>query len=268
MKYAIVNDAKSEARKGLVGFCPNCKSPMIAKCGEKIIHHWAHKGKLECDNWWEPETEWHRNWKGHFPKEWQEVVHQDPVTGERHIADVKTIVEIVLEFQHSPIKSDERISRNNFYKKIAWIVDGLRIKSDLQKVMDALKSGAAINQLVLKISSETCSLFKDWASPNVPVFFDFGGPQLVLLLPIVGDGFFYVTTAISKEQFIGIFRDPESQGAIEFMSFLRDFNQIVHQWNNPRPQALNLRLSEPGLIRRVPRIDYYMNRKNRGRRRF
>lgn len=266
MKYAMVNDAKSEAQKGLAGFCPNCKSPMIAKCGEKIIHHWAHKGKLECDHWWEPETEWHRTWKGYFPKDWQEVVHQDPGTGERHIADVKTSAEIVLEFQHSPIKPEERNARNEFYKRITWVVDGLRIKSDLQKVTNAFNTARPINQNLIKIAPDACSLFKEWASPNVPVFFDFGGPHLVLLLPVVGDGFLYVTTAISKEQFIGIFREPESQGAVTFMSFLGDFNQIVHQWNNPRPLALNLRMSQPRLIRRWPRIDYYMNRKNRGRR--
>lgn len=269
MKYAMVNDAKSEARKGLIGLCPNCKSPMIPKCGEKKIHHWSHKGKLECDHWWEPETIWHRNWKNNFPKEWQEVVHQDPDTGERHIADVKTSAGIILEFQHSPIKPEERKARNDFYKKIVWVVDGLRLKSDLKKVVEALKSGKPVNQFVLKLNPEACSLFKEWASPNVPVFFDFGRSQLVLLLPIGQDGFYYATTAISREQFIIIFKEPESKASVEFLTFLRDWNQIVYQWNNPRPvQNISLIQPQRRYSRRGPLIDYLQNRpRYRNRRR-
>lgn len=52
--------------------------------------HWAHKGRLPCDPWWEPETEWHRMWKDYFPSQNQEVVHFDAATGEKHVADVKT----------------------------------------------------------------------------------------------------------------------------------------------------------------------------------
>jgi hypothetical protein len=49
----------------------------------------AHKGRLECDPWYE-ETEWHRSWKDRFPLGWQEQIAYDPVTGEKHIADVRT----------------------------------------------------------------------------------------------------------------------------------------------------------------------------------
>lgn len=268
MKYALVNDGKREAVKGLAGSCPSCGNPMIAKCGEKKIHHWSHKGKLECDPWWENETQWHRDWKGYFPIDWQEVTHRDEATGEKHIADVKTSKGWILEFQHSYLKPTERNSRNDFYKKIAWVVDGTRLKGDLEKVLEALKSGKPVNQLVLKIAPNACSLFKDWASTHAPVFFDFGGPQLVLLLPAGPDGFFYVSTAISKEQFIGIFREPSSHGSIEFEAFLQDYHQIVYQWNHPRPMtAQRLTLQRPQLLRRQPRIDYVQIR-NRSRKRF
>ena len=81
------------------GVCPSCGSELIAKCGEIVIHHWAHKKKCS-DHWWENETEWHRNWKDKFPKEWQEVVHFSD-DGEKHIADVKTRNGFVIEFQHA-----------------------------------------------------------------------------------------------------------------------------------------------------------------------
>ena len=90
MKYALVDNQKKEAEKGLKGLCPICQQPVIAKCGKFKINHWAHKSLEHCDNWWENETEWHRQWKNTFPVEWQEIVAIDEKTGEKHIADIKT----------------------------------------------------------------------------------------------------------------------------------------------------------------------------------
>ena len=127
MKFAIVDGKKVEATPGARGLCPSCISEMIAKCSpeKKRVWHWAHKGKRSCDPWWENETEWHRAWKGYFPDDWQEVVHRAE-NGEKHIADVKTDQGWVLEFQHSYLKSEERYSREAFYRKLVWVVDGTR----------------------------------------------------------------------------------------------------------------------------------------------
>lgn len=267
MKYSIVSGEKREAQKSLTGICPNCERPTISKCGEKKNHHWAHKGKLECDTWWENETEWHRNWKAQFPVSWQEVIHKDEFTGERHIADVKTDQGWIIEFQHSYLKPEERRARNEFYKKIAWVVDGNRLKGDHQRVTSAINTGKLINQHVIKINPDACSLFKDWASLNIPVFFDFGGKRLVLLSPSTSGDFINITTFITKDHFVENFREPESQRSIEFMSFLRDFHQIVHQWNNPKqPKSLNLMHLQSSNIRRGPRINYIQKR--RGKRGF
>ena len=127
MKYAIVGELKQEAEPGLSGECPVCEATTIAKCGEKNIWHWAHKGKRNCDRWWENETEWHRDWKNQFPVEWQEVV-QIADDGEKHIADVKTDQGWVIEFQRSYIKPEERRSREAFCGNMVWVVDGLRRK--------------------------------------------------------------------------------------------------------------------------------------------
>jgi len=96
---------------------------MVAKCGDKIVWHWAHLPRPRCDPWWENETDWHRAWKNCFPEEWQEVVHFDGDSGEKHIADVKTPSELVLEFQNSAMNSSELVSRENFYKTMLWIVN-------------------------------------------------------------------------------------------------------------------------------------------------
>ena len=126
MRFAIVNEHKSEALPKLKGFCPHCSAEMIARCGRVKVWYWAHKTIEVCDPWWESETEWHRDWKGHFPVEWQEVTHIDPITGEKHIADVKNPHGLVIEFQHSPIKYEERCSREEFYGKMVWVVNGTR----------------------------------------------------------------------------------------------------------------------------------------------
>ena len=127
MKFALVDGNKTEATRGIKGICPSCGSEVIAKCGEVKINHWAHKGTRICDIWWENETEWHRQWKNNFPNDWQEVVNFD-VKGEKHIADVKTDEGWVLEFQHSYLKPEERNSRNEFYSKLVWVIDGLEEK--------------------------------------------------------------------------------------------------------------------------------------------
>lgn len=224
MKFAIVNDARREPGKGLIGNCPNCGNLMIAKCGLKKIHHWSHKGKLECDPWWENETEWHRKWKGCFPVDWQEVVHRDVLTGERHIADVKTDEEWVIEFQHSFLKPEERNSRNNFYKKLVWVVDGKRLKGDEVEIKKALEGGAPFG-FARKIHPENCSLLRDWNSTHA-VFFDFGKDELIVLLPKCHDGMLYVFS-FSKSELIEVFLSGITAKAINLKNLLVGFPKMV-----------------------------------------
>ena len=102
MHYALINGEKTEPQPKLAGHCPACGAQMIAKCGQHILWHWAHKSRRHCDQWWEAETKWHRKWKALFPPGWQEVVHVDEVGQEKHIADVKKPSGLVLEFNILP----------------------------------------------------------------------------------------------------------------------------------------------------------------------
>ena len=184
MRYALVNNQKLEAQPNLLGSCTYCEKPMTSKCGEKNIWHWAHKSKRICDSWWENETEWHRTWKSHFPVEWQEIIqHADD--GEKHIADVKTDQDLVLEFQHSQIMPEERLARENFYKKILWIVDGKRRLRDKIKFFDEIEFTSCVDgrddNRILNVLRST--LLCEWSESNVPVFFDFGEDTLWCLLP-------------------------------------------------------------------------------------
>ncbi|WP_197540924.1 CoiA-like domain protein [Candidatus Filomicrobium marinum] len=96
---------------------------MVAKCGPRIIHHWEHRGRRNCDPWWENETEWHRGWKNLFPESCREIAHTAP-DGEIHRADIKTPTGIYIEVQHSSITDAERTSREGFYQNLVWVIDG------------------------------------------------------------------------------------------------------------------------------------------------
>lgn len=174
MKYAIVHGEKIEAYKGAKGVCQICGSELIAKCGEIKVNHWAHKGNRNCDPWWENETEWHRAWKGKFPKEWQEVIHIDQ-NGEKHIADVITNGGWVIEFQHSYLKPEERRTRNAFYPKLIWVVNGLRRPTDLTQFNKLIEESTVMCEkpFVVRVRSKECRPLKEWDNNNSLVFFDF-----------------------------------------------------------------------------------------------
>lgn len=123
MEYTVVNRERREAQPRLVEECPLCSSEMIAKCGDVFKYHRAHERRRNCDVRCEIESEWHRAWKDQFPLDWQEVVHRAD-DGEKHVADVKTEDAWVLEFQHSRIKPEERVSREALYKKLIWMLVG------------------------------------------------------------------------------------------------------------------------------------------------
>ncbi|MBT1695918.1 competence protein [Fulvivirgaceae bacterium PWU4] len=176
MKFALINGSKIEATKGAKGVCPSCGSELIAKCGEFKINHWAHKGVHNCDPWWENETEWHRLWKNNFPVAWQETPLLDQLTGEKHIADVKTEHGVVIEFQHSPINAQERMAREKFYMNMIWIVDGARLKKDYPRFCKGRNDLRATQKKGLFIIDFPDECFpSSWLASSVPVIFDFRG---------------------------------------------------------------------------------------------
>jgi hypothetical protein len=125
-----------EAFKGGEGTCPVCGSRAIAKCGPRVIHHWAHASRRDCDPWWENETPWHREWKNRFPESYREISHIAS-DGEIHRADLKTPSGVVIEVQHSQMTDAERISREEFYGNLVWIIDGSTFRQNFD-VLHAL----------------------------------------------------------------------------------------------------------------------------------
>ena len=123
MKFALVNNIKKEAEPKEIGICICCGSSVRAYCGKERINHWKHIELVNCDSWYEGETEWHRKWKNEFTLASQEYIFRDPETNEKHIADIyNSHLKLVIEFQNSPITLDEIASRETFYKKMIWII--------------------------------------------------------------------------------------------------------------------------------------------------
>ena len=188
MKFALVDDQRIEAQPNLSGRCPSCGQVMLAKCGDIKVWHWAHKGRRICDHWWENETEWHRDWKNRFFTDWQEVPARDE-TGELHIADIKTPYDLVIEFQHSAIKSDEVRKRTDFYGQVIWIIDGTRRPTDLTQYERMLSENYPERFDGVDIYTVYCEetrLLKEWGSLVKIVGFDFGGENLCLLTAAQG----------------------------------------------------------------------------------
>jgi len=161
MLYALnAAGAKIRAGRGAAGSCPGCGAELVPKCGEIVIHHWAHRGDDNCDPWWQGETDWHRGWKSLFPAEWCEVSFERD--GVKHRADVVT-PKGVIEFQHSPLSLEAIRDREEFYGPMYWVfhaqeayeADRLWIK----KTKDDQRSG-----------KETAKRYWRWThSPSAPM---------------------------------------------------------------------------------------------------
>jgi competence protein CoiA len=246
MKYAIIEGERFEPQPGTTGKCPCCERDVISKCGEKNIWHWAHKGKRMCDPWWENETEWHRTSKNNFPVDWQEIV-QFSETGEKHIADVKTPTGWVIEFQHSFLKPEERRSRDEFYKKLIWVVDGRRrLRDPILFETDVLSSPPIFEKpfYVQRTSVGGNKLVHEWSTSRAPVFFDLWHPQFMwLMLPIYDDGFAYFVT-LSRQSFVNVLSAQPQVGVGDFGSYLKNLCEIPKIYND------NLRLKSQAEAKR------------------
>jgi hypothetical protein len=239
MKYefAFVGGERREAQPHLAGTCCYCGDAMIAKCGEINVWHWAHTAIRTCDPWREDQTEWHRDWKSQFPPEWREII-QWSEAGEKHIADVKTESGVVLEFQHSHLRREEREAREKFYQKMVWVVDGLRRVRDRRRFFASLTKDfkrdpiVKAKPLTFSLPLNKCPLLRDWVDSPKPVFFDFGdnsepgdllsfsGPVLWRLEPRSPKGEAHLSPVL-KTSFLGKYRRGLPLKGIDYSAELR-----------------------------------------------
>ena len=214
MRFALVNGLRSEAHPQLRGGCACCGSPVIPKCGQFKVWHWAHKYLAACDSWTEPETDWHRSWKDQFPSDWQEVVHTDARTNERHIADVKTADGLTIEFQHSYLKREELQARQKFYGRLIWIIDA-QPESDSTNASFfrmGLEGPVCDSPKTYTVRwSSSSKLLHKWGEPEIDAYLDFRHSDIVWrLMDFDGDAKEGLVIPVDRDQLI---RDCRSGNA-------------------------------------------------------
>ena len=262
MQFATdLDSARLEAEPGKSATCPDCGGEVIAKCGEHRVWHWSHIGRRDCDSWSESETPWHRGWKGHFPRECQEIICRSE-SGVSHRADVKTRSGLIVEFQRSPIAPNEQRKRESFYgDRLIWLVDGTRLAGDMRRFNQGGSNLVQMTSGVLSVfltQDPAASFPRQWLECRAPVFVDFGGADcqvdspLWCLLPGRAEGRALVV-AVSRSNFLAL-------ALVQPAIF--DHDQLL------RTVAEGLQASDQHPRRGLPAFERWADRRAAGRRRL
>jgi len=235
MKFAILNGARVEPEKGCAGaICPICKQPVVARCGDIRLPHWAHKSVIDCDPWKENETQWHRDWKDLFG-DMQEKVHENG--GVRHLADVKTLDGTIVEFRHSAINDEGKRTRAHFFGKwMLWVVDCVNRPKAVARFRDN-------KYTLLREHIPWCQVFsteepggcfpRSWVKCNRFVIFDFGEEDVWCLFPRKRDMDRAIVMGIKKDDFVAAVKD----GYEQFRERCADVWRKVKDAHSPRIDA-------------------------------
>jgi competence protein CoiA len=135
-----------------------------------------------------------------FPS-WQEIGHTAQ-SGERHRADVKTESGLVLEFQYSALSEAERVSREEFYTRLVWVVHANKRLRDRRKFFASLSDPLHVASKLptFTIHRDDGALLRDWGKSRAPVYFDFGETgQVWRFYPFSGDVLAYVMPVVRAE---------------------------------------------------------------------
>lgn len=148
MLFALDNNkTKISPSPKSAGNCIVCGEVMIAKCGEKMVWHWAHKaGSNNCDQWYEPITDWHMGWMSKFPEESREVTITKEDYKEKHVIDIVTRDGKKIDLQSTRINVKEFEKRDKFWEDAIWIInaeefytDGLTFLNNSKKTKDVVE---------------------------------------------------------------------------------------------------------------------------------
>ena len=229
MLWAIVNNHKDSASPQSKGNCPMCEREVFSKCGDIKIWHWAHYKGESCENWCEPDSDWHLHWKTTFGKENSEIVIEK--NDERHLADIFTKTEVVIVLQSSSLKHEEIKEKEYFFgERMIWLINGIELLKNFtffnsesyEKYYGWLDIGArGIQNITIDkyYSFEWKYFRRSWIDVERPVFIDF---KHHLFWVKVGMGNSNgVGRIISKEKFI-----RKYQGDYDiYMNFINGFNK-------------------------------------------
>ena len=140
---------------------------------------------------------------------------------------------------------EERVSRECFYKNMAWVVDGTRRKTDYRKFLNAFDYNAIWHfpkDVIWILDNGHNYLPIEWLESRFPVFFDFKGlldnptndlirEHMWCLFPIRGHNI-NVLMDIPRETFIGYIKE----GGIQFKydEIIKHANELIQIRNYQR----------------------------------
>lgn len=160
--------------------CPLCAGPVVAKCGEINVWHWAHRS-ADCDPWAEPMSQWHLSWQEVAPKERREVSIGN------HRADIITPRGVVVEVQHSHLSTEQIAEREAHYGAMVWIFDA-REAADPGFARLALTQPRGHPEPTYR-TFRWRHARRSIGACRQPVYLDLGGERLLLIGRMsVGDG--------------------------------------------------------------------------------
>lgn len=166
-EYVYIEDANKEEEY----ICPFCGTEVKPRQGKVNAWTFAH---LKNDGCYEYDYEndmsnWHIWWQEQFPTDYREIIINNNY-GFKRRADV-SLENVVIEFQHSPMTSEEFINRNRFYTscgyKVIWLFDATDADIELIKTSD-------YDSLIYKwrYAPKTLNFFDPTVSRNVKVFIE------------------------------------------------------------------------------------------------
>lgn len=214
------------ATQGGKYYCPICKEQLTIKAINSLAvkTHFAHKHGTKCfDNWSHDMSEWHLEWQKQFPEQYREVIIEKD--GIKHRADI-CIGNTVIEFQHSHIKREEIVERNNFYMEcgynVVWVFDATdKIKNVYGNSLDPFLCQK--NELCWKrLKSEFLNSFP----PQVVIFLQYKTHISNKNLPDREYDIMLLLTKISPEGFEFYETIPYY---IAPQNFLKQYGAISHQ---------------------------------------
>ena len=182
-RYAFVSGIKTDianAKKGQRGICPLCGGELIPRIGKIRNWHWWHRNGHVCDDWYGTKGVWHQWWQSQFGGSQQECPLTKELDGEtcRHIADVYTNDEYVIEFQYSHLSLPDIHDREAFYGDMVWVVCGTRLEKDWKRGEDLLNRNDWLQTEDgwRYLALNNCLDFnQSWRDRDKLVFFDFYG---------------------------------------------------------------------------------------------
>lgn len=122
--------------------------------------------------------------------------------GTRHVADIKTDTGLVVEFQHSHLSTVERREREEFYDNLIWVVDGTRLKRDLDFLGHIrLHESSSPRPDVFPFNWRVPQITRRWDESTKLVFLDFHGDHVWCVPPNTNVWRKYATK-VPKNEFV------------------------------------------------------------------